>query len=98
MGFVFAPPIVMGSPYIHFMEQVNSISEADYGDYMRKLNAYLVELKENKTAVMTPEILNKIEEMQRYIQFMPNWDISSTQEKVLEDADRLIQMESLGSL
>lgn len=80
------------------MEQVNSITETDYGDYMRKLNAYLIELKENKTAIMTPEILAKIEEMQNYIQFMPNWDIPSTQEKVLHDTDRLIQLESLSSL
>ena len=80
------------------MEQANSITETDYGDYMRKLNAYLIELKENKAAIMTPEILAKIEEMQNYIQFMPNWDISSTQEKVLQDTDRLIQLESLSSL
>ena len=88
----------MGSPYVHLLEQVNSIIDTDYGDYMRKVNNYLTELLENKTAVMTPAMLEKIIEIQNYIQFTPNWDVSMTQNKLLKDAENLIYLEALNSL
>ncbi len=87
----------MGSPYVHFLEQLSSIYDTDYGDYMRKVNCYLTELKEDKSAIKTPEILKKIEEIQDYIQYEPNWDIPTTQKKVLKDTEKLIYLEAVNS-
>ena len=79
------------------MEEVNTMVETDYGDFMRKVNSYLENLKDDENAVHSPDISEKISEMQEYLQFHPNWNIPSTREKILHDADQLIHLESQNS-
>ena len=87
----------MGSPFIHFLEELNAITETDYGDFMRKANAYLNHLKENEIAKNSTEISEKIDNMQNYVQFHPSWELESTKAKILQDADRLVHLESQNS-
>lgn len=84
----------MGSPYIYFMEEINSIVETDYGDFMRKANSYLDKLKALPSAITSVEISKMLDQMQDYLQFNSNWDITTTKEKLLQDADKLIHLES----
>lgn len=87
----------MGSPAVHFMEEVNLLVESDYGDFMRKVNSYLSHLEEQESEHVLPAISQKLAQMKEYIQFHPNWDISSTRKKILRDADELITLESQNS-
>lgn len=87
----------MGSPAVHFMEEVNLLVETDYGDFMRKVNSYLAHLEEQESAHVRPAIDEKLAEMKEYIQYHPNWDIPSTRKKILRDADVLITLESQNS-
>ncbi len=87
----------MGSPFIHFLDELSAISETDYGDFMRKVNSYLLELKENDIAKNSAEISEKLDNMQDYVQFHPNWDLESTKEKIFRDADKLVDLESRNS-
>lgn len=79
------------------MEEVNTMVETDYGDFMRKVNSYLEHLKQDENVVHSPEIDEKIDEMKEYIQYHPNWDVPTTREKILHDADELINLESHNS-
>ena len=88
----------MASPYVHFLQEISSIEENDYGDFMRKVNEYLIELKENKNAVRTLEIEQIVDEIQRYIQFRPNWKIPETRERLTQDIEKLIHLEAVNSL
>ena len=85
----------MSNPYVHFLKQVKSIDETDYGDFMRKANLYLNELKEEKSTVENPVIADRIVAMQKYIQYHPNWDIPSTLEQIEIDTENLIYLESV---
>lgn len=88
----------MGSPYVHFLEELKSIDESDYGDFMRKVNEYIVELKDNKAAITTAQIEKKIDEIQTYVQYRPSWNINWTREQLNKDAEELIFLEAVGSL
>lgn len=67
-----------------FAELVRNITDADYGDFMRKANSYLYDLKSQLKD--TPNsIQKKLSEMQHYTQFTPNWDVESTRRRLLKD-------------
>lgn len=85
----------MGSPYINFLKQIESIEDLDYGDFMRKANLYLNELLENEEIAQNPILLARVEAMQKYIQFQPNWDIESTREQIHVDAENLMFLGSI---
>lgn len=85
----------MSSPYVQFLKHIRSIDETDYGDFMRKANLYLNELKEEPSAAENPVIAERIEAMQKYIQYHPNWDIPTTREQIEMDTENLIFLESL---
>lgn len=69
-----------------FVKKISSITENDYGDFMRTANLYLNDLRRELQTYEDEHINYKLVEMQRYIQFSPNWDVSSTREKILRDA------------
>jgi len=71
-----------------FTDQVLNVDEFDYGDCMREWNRELMFLK---THLRQPseDVLHMLSEMQGYIQFYPTWDVESTREQILEDADHL---------
>lgn len=69
-----------------FAELVRNITEMDYGDFMRKANDYLCHLKSQLKNAPTP-VQKKLDEMQRYTQFAPNWDVASTRRRLLKDIE-----------
>jgi hypothetical protein len=68
-----------------FLEQAEQVSEFDYGDCMREWNRELIFLRDHLRHP-DPPVLEKIEQMQGYIQYTPNWDVQSTKDQILSDA------------
>jgi hypothetical protein len=71
-----------------FTQFVAAVDEYDYGDCMREWNHDLLYLREHLKNT-TPWALAKIDQMQEYIQFNPNWDVESTRKRILKDAHEL---------
>ncbi|HRO66410.1 MAG TPA: hypothetical protein PL182_02470 [Pseudobdellovibrionaceae bacterium] len=69
-----------------FAELVRNITDADYGDFMRKANGYLCDLKSQLKNAPTP-IQKKLDEMQSYTQFNPSWNVESTRRRLLKDSE-----------
>ena len=67
------------------------------GDFMRKINHELINMKKNKSAIEVAEIENKINEIQTYVQYYPNWNLTSTKEKLIGDVEELIHLEAIHS-
>jgi hypothetical protein len=68
-----------------FIEQVRESCDFDYGDFMRRMNLYISNLKEqfiNESA----EIREKLKDMQIYTQFAANWNIEITRARLMNDA------------
>jgi hypothetical protein len=78
-----------------FLTQAEQVAEFDYGDCMREWNRGLLFLRDHLRAPDTA-ILQKIEEMQSYIQFTPNWDVASTKEQIMRDGLWLREYLSFG--
>lgn len=78
----------------HFIHEIKSIDDLDYGDFMRKANAYLLEFKDHvpHRSREKSSIDRKIEEIQLYLQYYPNWEIESTRERLLSDAEVIDRM------
>lgn len=87
----------MGNPYVHFLKQIKSIDDTDYGDFMRRANLYLNELQEEEPSALNPVIADRIEAMKNYIQYHPNWDIESTRRNIEIDTENLIFLDSIYS-
>ncbi len=71
-----------------FLKEADGVHEQDYGDCMREWNRELLYLRDHLDH-RSDWILNKITEMQNYIQFTPNWDVDSTKNQILEDGKKL---------
>jgi len=70
-----------------FSENISGILQSDYGDFMRAANTYLNELRRELSGIGETEIQRRLDNMQMYLQFAPNWDdIEGTREKLLLDA------------
>lgn len=69
-----------------FVNDIKNIHEYDYGDFMRAANHCLIDLKHEMDRLPYQDVHKKLQEMQGYIQFNPNWDVDSTFEKALKDA------------
>lgn len=69
-----------------FAELVRNITDVDYGDFMRKANGYLCHLKSRLENLPAP-LQKKLDEMQHYTQFAPNWDVESTRRRLLKDIE-----------
>ncbi len=72
-----------------FIEAMENLYEKDYGDFMREANAYILDLKD-ALARTTPDALQKLQEMQEYTQFNPNWSIEITRQWLIRDAQALL--------
>ena len=69
-----------------FIENVKTIDEVDYGDFMRKANHYLIELQDQVYQHADREARKLFNDMKRHLQFNPNWDIESTRAFILKEA------------
>lgn len=74
-----------------FREQAESVnsnneSEVDYGDCMREWNKDILFLKEClQKQEVSPWAFDKLNEMQTYVQYNPDWNVKSTKERLLKD-------------
>ena len=69
-----------------FVHQVREINEVDYEHFMKKVNHYLLDLMNEMNHYPYEDIRNKLQDMQGYIQFNPNWKVEPIIEKVIQDA------------
>lgn len=69
-----------------FINQINSIFETDYGDFMRKANTYLNDLKIKLEWTSDPNIKKKLNQMKNYLQYNSTWNLESTQQQLIKDA------------
>lgn len=74
-----------------FVEEILEINEADYGDFMRRANMHLHELRDALHGVQDERVADKIDEMKLYVQYAPSWDIESTRDRILDDSKLLIE-------
>lgn len=72
----------------HFKNDVASIQEDDYGDFMRRAGSYLANL-EQVLSGSPPEVFELIDEMRTYLMYHPSWGIETTRARLLRDADAL---------
>jgi len=72
-----------------FLREVISIDDSDYGDFMRKANLHFNVLQQALWPLANDSIKMKLSEMHDYIQYEPNWDIPSTEEKIQADGSVL---------
>jgi len=76
-----------------FIEQIGAVDDSDYGDYMRRVNLYILELKD-QLRYRRIEILRRLDELQYEVQFVPEWSTEATRPLVAraaEDLRRLLQ-------
>lgn len=76
-----------------FIERIGAVDDFDYGDYMRRVNIYILELRDQLHHRGT-EILQRLDELQYEVQFVPEWSTESTRPLVAraaEDLRRLLQ-------
>lgn len=71
-----------------FIDEAGKVGEYDYGDCMREWNRELLYLKAHLKN-QSPWVSKKLNEMQMYIQFVPNWDVESTRERIMKDSAEL---------
>jgi hypothetical protein len=69
-----------------FINNLKQIEDPDYGDFMRKANVYLNNLKIDLSP-MERDIHAKIFEMQLYLQFISSWEIEPTRRRIIRDAE-----------
>jgi hypothetical protein len=72
-----------------FIREIKGIRESDYGDFMRSSNLYLNELQGRLEESHFPVPYRKIEDIKAYLQYCPNWDVDSTQSRLIHDATEL---------
>jgi len=77
------------APIDDFINEISDIDETDYGDFMRKANHGLVILMEKVYDSSTPVVKKLLDELKYHIDYMPNWDVDSTREKVLLLAEEI---------
>lgn len=68
-----------------FINNLQEISDPDYGDFMRKANIYLNDLKTDLKP-MKQDVRSKIFEIQLYLQFISTWEIEPTRRRIIRDA------------
>jgi hypothetical protein len=81
----------MNSVVSEFINKVSHINDPDYGDFMRKANAYLLEMKKELSPFPDHASHDMVDVMQSHIQFDPNGNVESTREMVLKEANDLAE-------
>lgn len=72
-----------------FVDDLNDIHEAEYGDFMRKANQHIIELRNEMHHFHDKAIDQQIDEIQDYVQFNPTWMIEGTRFRALKDAGKI---------
>ncbi len=81
----------MNDAILDFIRNTDSIVETDYGDFMRRENLYLLQLRE-ALSPLSNETKIAIRKMQDYLQFKPNWDLEATKHQIKSDAHDLMHL------
>ena len=74
-----------------FAELIANLNESDYGDFMRKANLYICDLKD-RVSSSGQFATGKIDAMVDYTQFCSSWEIEGTRKRLLIDAKILIEL------
>ena len=69
-----------------FVEKIVSDTDSDYGDFMRRANLYLLELRDECRRLGHAELESKFREMQNYVQFSPIWWSKPVRQRLMLDA------------
>lgn len=77
------------APVFDFIQKVKTLDDHDYGDFMRKANFYLILMQEEMSHEQAVLNEKKIEDIQLFLQFYPNWDVESTRQKVIQKATEM---------
>jgi hypothetical protein len=73
-----------------FIEQAEDVHEYDYGDCMREWNRDILYLKKCwQKQKVSPWALHRLDDIQTYVQFIPNWDVELTKARLLKDAHEI---------
>jgi hypothetical protein len=72
-----------------FSEAIENLTDFDYGDFMRKANAYICDLRV-RLQDSSSTVHDKIDQMQSYIQFDSSWEVEPTRRRLLLDARILV--------
>ncbi len=72
------------NPFIeNFIENLLTINELDYGDFMRKANHHLLKLEDKVAATADPMAVALLADIKLHLQYNPNWNINQTKQFVL---------------
>jgi hypothetical protein len=71
-----------------FIDEIKMADDDDYGDFMRRVNVYLLRLRET-LRTRTPEVLKTIDAIQLRVQLHPDWSLVSTRPWLLSHAYEL---------
>lgn len=77
------------APVFDFIQKVKTLDDHDYGDFMRKANFYLILMQDEMNGEQAALNKKKIEDIQMFLQFYPNWDVESTRQKVIQKATEM---------
>jgi hypothetical protein len=77
---------IINKPVEIFIREIQDITDDDYGDFMRKANAHVLELKHEIIVYLNPSIESVLQTIQNYLQFNPIWEIQPTRERLISDA------------
>lgn len=83
-----------------FLKELSAIDDNDFGDFMRKVNHYLLELEAGISASSSERIRVQLQELKKDVQYHPNWDIESTREKIImrvRTLDELLMLQTRAS-
>lgn len=75
----------MGFDTCDFKKNISEILQHDYGDFMRTANLYLNDLRNILEILFDKNINTRLDSMQIYLQFSPNWDVESTRVQLFTD-------------
>jgi hypothetical protein len=71
-----------------FEERVATLVSGDYGDFMRTVQTYFLEMI-STVGTSVAEARDRLIWMEEYLQYRPNWDIDSTRDRLLVDIQQL---------
>jgi hypothetical protein len=82
----------LGFDTLEFRQNINDISEHDYGDFMRAANVFLNSFIENLQILSDKNINLRLSKIKNYLQYTPNWDVDSTRILMAEDTKYLDEL------
>lgn len=72
-----------------FRKSVSEISEYDDGDFRRAANVYLSSLRDELYILNDKFIDQRLDKMQMYLQFAPNWNVGTIKDMLTKDTNYL---------